>query len=205
MTNPESQTRSEEMQAKSERLANGLLHHAAFQQNFGHGTCHDPQCKVCRAGAIIVSECLSLPALLTAEAERDELNKNGFVWLEAHKKVVEELDQLRAELANSQQVLRDLVDRTIYQGNSVSWIYAKKNAYAKCIDEMCALFKMDGNTSVVEYVKRQQAELATAKAENAALMDAVKSLLGDHNNVISLKDCPKCEVLRTLAEKGVVL
>lgn len=106
------------MQAKAERLANGLLRHAAFQQNFGHYSCHDPQCKVCKAGAIIVSECLNLPALLTAEAELSHIDAvlarrpaladepDRCAKIEKAINVAKQVDSLRTELESTNMALK---------------------------------------------------------------------------------------------------
>lgn len=79
---------------EADKLARRLLGHAAFQQNFGHYLCHDPQCKVCDAGAIIIQECLGLADLLSDRDERDELKNQlqAESWrADAAEKVSDEL------------------------------------------------------------------------------------------------------------------
>ena len=72
-----------------------------------------------------------------------------------HKEAADEIERLRAELADTQERLDLLANEMVYRGNSVAYIYQKMDGYRATIDRLCEGLRkrgiaMDGKTSAVE-------------------------------------------------------
>jgi len=76
-----------------------------------------------------------------------------------------ELEQAQRELEHLKKNEDRRIDRLCYRGNTVKYIYDKLNNYKKIIDDCCAQFQMDGNTSVVDLIGKQKAELEQAQVD----------------------------------------
>lgn len=199
MTNPESQMRSEEMQAKAEAMVLAVLKSADYP-----------------AAAKAMSDALGLPALLTAEAERDELkhpriysrcpaclndtltlNKGRLLctWFECKNPTVmdwvgqpewqnlfaesvnKEMDQLRAELTNFRRNVATLYEWI--QGNT-SLTGKQKEAADHVFDQLDKGVKEDSDL---------RAELVSLRQEQAGIHKAIcnaEQPAGDTSDLLDL-------------------
>lgn len=75
------------------------------------------------------------------------------------------------EIERLQSALEALAEKMVYRGNSVAYIYNKKDAYAKTIDDIWAALKEagihpDGETSCVDIVRNLTEQIERLKGEN---------------------------------------
>lgn len=87
--------------------------------------------------------------------------------------VTNEREALHEEIEDLRHQLDELASSAIYRGNSVAYIYQKKDAYRKCIDDAwkalsAAGFPADGNTPLPAMIERA----ALSRANGAEHRDA---------------------------------